>query len=67
MRLWDYGAQTFAVNPGREGIHMALKVDGSVEMWRASERNHIVADRVITTPEFRIRQGRFVMPGEPGY
>lgn len=67
VRLWDYGSQTFPVNPGKDGIHMALKVDGSIELFRESERAHILADRVVTAREFRIRNGKIVQPGEPGY
>ncbi len=67
MRLWDYGSQTFPVNPGREGIHMALMLDGSVEIYREEERKHIVSDRVVHANEFRVRKGRIVVPGDPGY
>ena len=66
-RMWDFGSQNFNVNPGQHGIRMALKIDGSVEIWRASEQSHIITDRVVTTQEFRIRQGKIVMPGEAGY
>lgn len=67
VRLWDYGSQTFPVNPGKKGIHMALKVDGSIELFRESERSHVLADRVVTAREFRVRDGKIVQPGEPGY
>jgi len=67
VRLWDYGTQTFPVNPGANGIHMALKVDGSLELFRERDRAHILADRVITSREFRVRQGKLLMPDDPGY
>lgn len=67
VRLWDYGNQTFSVDPGKDGIRMALKVDGSVEIWRESERAQVLADRVVTTREFRVRKGKLLQPGEPGY
>jgi len=67
VRLWDYGNQTFPVNPGPRGLHMALKVDGSLEIFREEERAHILADRVITSHEFRVRQGKLLVPGDPGY
>jgi len=67
VRLWDYGSQTFPVNPGTEGIHMALKVDGSLELFREQDRAHIVADRVVTAREFRVRQGRILLPDDPDY
>jgi hypothetical protein len=67
VRMWDFGTQSFNVNPGEHGVRMALKIDGSVEIWRESEKNHIITDRVVTSPQFRIRQGKIVMPGEPGY
>ena len=67
VRLWDYGNQTFPVNPGKNGIHMALKVDGSLEIFREAERSHVLAERVVTSREFRVRQGRILMPGDPGY
>ncbi len=67
VRLWDFGSQTFPVNPGKAGIHMALKVDGSLELFREQDRAHIVADRIVTTREFRVRQGRILLPDDPGY
>ena len=66
-RLWDFGSQTFPVNPGKGGVHLALKSDGSIELFSERNRSHILADRVVTAREFRIRQGRIVMPGEEGY
>jgi R3H domain len=67
VRLWDYGSQTFPVNPGKDGAHVALMADGSVELWRGHERGHVLADRVVHSHEFRIRQGKILVPGEPGY
>jgi hypothetical protein len=66
-RLWDYGSQTFTVNPGRNGVRMGLKVDGSVEILRAGERAQVLAERLITAREFRIRDGQLLQPGDPGY
>jgi len=67
VRLWDFGNQTFRLQPGKNGVRMALKVDGSVEIWREAESSHIIADRVVESSEFRIRQGRILVPGEAGY
>jgi R3H domain len=67
VRLWDYGSQTFPVNPGPQGIHMALKADGSIEMLRNEDRSHVVSDRLVTTHEFRVRNGKILIPGDPGY
>lgn len=67
VRLWDFGTQTFRIKPGPDGLRMALKVDGSIEIWRDAEKPYIVTDRIVTTSEFRIRQGKIVMPEEPGY
>lgn len=67
VRTWDYGAQVFNVRPGPEGIHIALKMDGSVELYREEEKEFMVTDRVVTTRQFRIRDGRIIQPGEPGW
>ena len=67
VRLWDFGVQTFNVTPGEKGIHMALKIDGSVELYREGEKKNIIADRVIEATEFRVRKGKIVVPGEAGY
>ena len=67
VRLWDFGSQTFPVNPGKNGVHMALKSDGSLEMLIGNDRSQVLADRVVTTKEFRVRQGKILMPGEAGY
>ena len=66
-RAWDFGSQIFPVKPGPEGVHIALKVDGSVELYRDADKNHVVADRVVTARQFRIRGGKIVQPGEPGW
>ncbi len=67
VRLWDYGIQTFTVNPGEKGIRMALKIDGSVELYREGEKKNIIADRVVEASEFRVRKGKILVPGESGY
>lgn len=67
VRLWDFGVQTFNVTPGEKGIHMALKIDGSVELYREGEKRNIIADRVVEATEFRVRKGKFLVPGESGY
>lgn len=66
-RAWDFGSQTFPVKPGPAGVHIALKVDGSVELYREADKNYVVADRVVTARQFRIRGGKIVQPGEPGW
>lgn len=67
VRLWDFGSQSFPVKPGENGIHMALKVDGSLEIWQEREKKNIIADRIIHDSEFRIRKGKILVPGEAGY
>lgn len=67
VRLWDFGTQSFTVNPGENGLHLALKIDGSVEIWNEREKNQIIADRVVNANEIRIRQGKILVPGDPGY
>jgi hypothetical protein len=66
-RGWDYGAQIFTVKPGPDGIHIALKQDGSIELFREEEKAYMVFDRVVTTRQFRVREGKIVQPGEPGW
>jgi len=67
VRLWDFGSQTYNINPGEKGIHLALKLDGSVEIWREEEKKQIIVDRVVHAREFRIRQGKILVPGDAGY
>lgn len=67
VRLWDFGSQTFAVNPGVDGLRLALKIDGSLEIWREGEKNHIIAERLVTAKEVRIRKGQILVPGDQGY
>jgi hypothetical protein len=66
-RVWDFGSQTFPVNPGPQGVHIAVKRDGSIEIFQERDRNHIVADRVVTAKQFRVRKNRIIQPGEPGW
>ena len=64
-RLWDFGVQTFPVNPGKEGIRLALKSDGSLEVWSEAERHRILDDRLVTSRQVRIRNGKIVTPDDP--
>ncbi len=66
-REWDFGTITYPVNPGKEGLHLALKVDGSLEIWREGQHHLVVDDRVVTARQVRIRKGKIVQPGEPGW
>jgi R3H domain len=66
-RVWDFGSQTFPVNPGNTGVHIAIKRDGSIEIFQEKDRNHVVAERVVTSRQFRVRKGKIVQPGEPGW
>ncbi len=66
-RVWDFGSQTFPVNPGANGVHIAVKRDGSIELFQERDRNHVVAERVVTSKQFRVRKGKIVQPGEPGW
>ena len=66
-KVWDFGSQTFPVNPGPEGVHIAIKRDGSIEIFQERDRNHIVAERVVTAKQFRVRKNRIIQPGEPDW
>lgn len=66
-RKWDYGNQTFPIEPGDKGLRLALKIDGSLEVWRESEEDYIIFDRMVTAREVRVRDGKIVQPGEPGW
>jgi hypothetical protein len=66
-RAWDFGSQTFPINPGKNGVHIAVKRDGSIEIFQEKDRNHVVADRVVTARQIRVRKGKIVQPGEPGW
>jgi hypothetical protein len=46
---------------------MGLKADGSVEILREGERAQVLAERLITAREFRIRNGQLLQPGDPDY
>ena len=66
-RAWDFGNQTFPVNPGEEGLRIALKVDGSLEILREGDRKQVVDERLVTTREFKVRGGKIVLPGDSGW
>ena len=66
-RVWDFGSQTFPINPGEKGVHIAVKRDGSIEIFQEKDRNHVVADRIVTSRQIRVRKGRILQPGEPGW
>ncbi len=66
-RKWDFGSQTLPVNPGEDGLRMALKVDGTVEIWQESQQHLVLHERVVRARQIRIRNGRIIEPGEDGW
>lgn len=66
-RTWDFGNQTFPIDPGKDGVRLALKIDGSLEVWRESEQKYILFDCVVTAREVRVRQGKILQPGDSGW
>ncbi len=66
-RAVDYGSQTFPVQPGEQGVHIALKRDGSIEIFREEDRNQVLTERLVTSRLIRVRGGKIVQPGEPGW
>jgi hypothetical protein len=65
VRMWDFGTQTFPINPGPDGVHLALKQDGSIELWNEDDKHRYVTDRHVTSRQIRIRQSKIVMPDDP--
>ncbi|MCZ6627521.1 MAG: hypothetical protein O7E56_04750 [SAR324 cluster bacterium] len=63
-KLWDYGTQTLPVNPGEDGIRLALKMDGSVEIWQESQQHLVLNEREVHGRQIRIRKGKIVEPGD---
>lgn len=61
----DFGTRTFFVNPGKQGLRMALKMDGTVELSRPGEERYTLHERIVTTRQIRIRQGKIVQPEDP--
>ena len=64
-RTSDFGAQTFPVNPGPEGLRLALMSDGSVQLYNESEQHRVVSDRVVHSRQIRVRNGKIVTPDDP--
>ncbi len=63
-RRLDFGSQTFPINPGEDGLRMALKADGSLEIWSEGQSHLVLDERVVTARQVRIRNGKIVQPGE---
>ncbi len=61
-RSLDFGAQTFPINPGEEGLHLALKMDGTIELWQERDSHQVLDHRLVTTRQIRIRNGKIVTP-----
>ena len=66
-RAWDFGTQSIAVDPGEAGLRIALKTDGSVEIFRDADRHLDLDQKLVTTRQFRIRGGKIVVPGDPAW
>ena len=66
-RLWDFGNQTFPVNPGEDGVRLALKTDGSIELVMEGRQYNVLDEQLVTSTEIRIRKGKIVQPGEPNW
>lgn len=66
-KLWDFGSQTFPVNPGLHGVRLALKSDGSIELHEGADTRHILHERLVTARQIRIRNGQIVVPDDPNW
>ena len=66
-RLWDFGSQTFPINPGADGVRLALKTDGSIELVGEGRQYNVLDEQLVTAREIRIRKGKIVQPGEPNW
>jgi hypothetical protein len=64
-RLWDFGAQSFPINPGTEGVRLALKQDGSLEIWNEGDKHRYVSERLVTSRQVRVRKGKIIVPSDP--
>ncbi len=66
-RAWDFGTITYPVDPGPDGLRLALLVDGSLEIWRERQSRMVLHERVVKARQVRIRNGKIVEPGETGW
>ncbi|MBI3992778.1 MAG: hypothetical protein HY342_05865 [Candidatus Lambdaproteobacteria bacterium] len=66
-RKWDFGTQSFPIHPGQGGVHLALKLDGSIEMFREEDKDYVLDHAMVTAHEIRIRNGKILQPGEEGF
>ena len=66
-RLWDFGSQTFPINPGKDGVRLALKTDGSIELIGEGKQYNVLDEQLVTAKMIRIRKGKIVQPGEPNW
>jgi len=64
-RLPDFGSQTFPVKPGTSGILLVLKEDGSIMIKDDKDTHDNLSERLVTTRQIRIRNGKIVQPGDP--
>lgn len=67
VKLWDFGAQTFPINPGPDGVRLALKQDGSLEIWNDADKHRYLAERLVTSRQVRIRKSKIVTPDDPDW
>ena len=66
-RMVDFGTQTFPVSAGKDGLHLALKMDGSIELWDERATRDVLHDRLVTSAESRIRNSKIVTPDDPDW
>ncbi len=66
-KLWDFGVQTFPINPGADGVRLMLKLDGSLEIYDEASKHQILHDRVVSHRQIRVRKGKITTPDDPGW
>lgn len=63
-KLWDFGVQTFSINPGADGVRLMLKLDGSLEIYDEASKHQILHERVVSHRQIRVRKGKIVTPDD---
>jgi len=66
-RLPDFGSQMFKVKATPEGTHLMLLEDGSLLLHDDKEKGQIVDHRVVQSNYVRVRKGKILVEGEPGW
>ena len=56
--------KVLSISCGQDGIELALKKDGSINVYQPEDEPYIIHRRLVTEPQVKIKEGRILQPSD---